>query len=93
MESERNAFSQRINTQQTAKGIGTGTDYGCSLLGEGMLAHELDGVSDSVDLLGNVVSNLQSELVLDSHDQLDHIQRVELQIVLKVGGGSHLERH
>ena len=58
-----------------------------------MLAHELDGVSDGVDLLGDVVGNLQSEFVLDSHDQLDHIQRVELQIVLKVGGGSHLERH
>ena len=58
-----------------------------------MLAHELDGVSDSVDLLGNVVSNLQSELVLDSHNQLNHIQRVELQIVLKVSGGSNLEIH
>ena len=58
-----------------------------------MLAHELDGVSDSVDLLGNVVSNLQSELVLDSHNQLHHIQRVELQIVLKVSGGSYLETH
>lgn len=58
-----------------------------------MLAHELDGVSDGVDLLGNIVSNLQSELVLDSHDQLDHIQRVQLQIVLKVSSGSDLERH
>lgn len=58
-----------------------------------MLAHELDGVSDSVDLLGNVVSNLQSELILDSHNQLNHIQRVELQIVLKVSGGSDLEIH
>ena len=58
-----------------------------------MLAHELDGVSDSVDLLGNVVGNLQSELVLDSHNQLNHIQRVELQIVLKVSGGSDLETH
>lgn len=58
-----------------------------------MLAHELDGVSDGVDLLGNIVSNLQSELVLDSHDQLDHIQRVQLQIVLKVSSGSDLERY
>lgn len=58
-----------------------------------MLAHELDGVSNSVDLLGNVISNLQSELVLDSHNQLNHIQRVELQIVLKVSGGSDLEIH
>lgn len=58
-----------------------------------MLAHELDGVSDGVNLLGNIVSNLQSELVLDSHDQLDHIQRVQLQIVLKVSSGSDLERH
>ena len=58
-----------------------------------MLAHELDGVSNSVDLLGNVVSNLQSELILDSHNQLNHIQRVELQIVLKVSGGSDLEIH
>ena len=58
-----------------------------------MLAHELDGVSNSVDLLGNVISNLQSELVLDSHNQLNHIQRVELQIVLKVSSGSDLEIH
>lgn len=58
-----------------------------------MLAHELDGVSNSVDLLGNVISNLQSELILDSHNQLNHIQRVELQIVLKVSGGSDLEIH
>ena len=58
-----------------------------------MLAHELDGVSNSVNLLGNVVSNLQSELILDSHNQLNHIQRVELQIVLKVSGGSDLEIH
>ena len=58
-----------------------------------MLAHKLDGVSNSVDLLGNVISNLQSELVLDSHNQLNHIQRVELQIVLKVSGGSDLEIH
>ena len=58
-----------------------------------MLAHELDGVSNSVDLLGNVISNFQSELVLDSHNQLNHIQRVEFQIVLKVSGGSDLEIH
>ena len=58
-----------------------------------MLAHELDGVSNSVDLLGNVISSFQSELVLDSHNQLNHIQRVELQIVLKVSGGSDLEIH
>ena len=58
-----------------------------------MLAHELDGVSDGVNLLGNIVSNLQSELVLDSHDQLDHSQRVQLQIVLKVSSGSDLERY
>lgn len=58
-----------------------------------MLAHELDGVSNSVNLLGNVISNLQSELILDSHNQLNHIQRVELQIVLKVSGGSDLEIH
>lgn len=94
MESERYAFFKgTLSSQQTVKGIGTGTDYCCSLLGKGMLAHELDGVSDSVNLLGNVVSNLQSELVLDSHDQLDHIQRIELQIVLEVRGGSDLHRH
>lgn len=58
-----------------------------------MLTHELDGVSDSVDLLGNVVGDLQSELVLDSHNQLNHIQRVELQIVLKVSSGRDLEKH
>src|SRR4051812_33059802 len=47
----------------------------------GPLVDVVDGVLDGPDLLGVLVRDLRSELLLEAHDQLDQIQRIRVQIV------------
>ena len=61
------------------------------LLGEGVLRHELDGITDSVNLLSNIIGNLKGELVLNGHNQLHNVKRVELQVILEMSSRSNLE--
>ena len=60
------------------------------LLGEGMFSHKLNGVTNRVNLLSNIISNFESELVLNGHDQLNNVERVQLEIIYKVSSGSNL---
>ena len=55
-----------------------------------MLRHELDGITNSVNLLSNIISNLKGELVLNCHNQLHNVKGVELQIILEMSSGSNL---
>src|SRR5436309_9512064 len=51
------------------------------LLRLGVLFDVLDGVLDLADLLRLVIGNLDAELFLESHDQLDGIQRVRAEVL------------
>ena len=62
------------------------------LLGEGVLAHELNGIVNRVNLLRHIVSNLQGKLVFNRHNHLHHVQRVQLQVVDEVGVLRHLRQ-
>lgn len=55
-----------------------------------MLRNELDGIAHSVNLLSHIIGNLEGELVLNGHNQLHHVQRVEVQIVLEMSSSSDL---
>ena len=55
-----------------------------------MLRNELDGITHSVTLLSHIIGNLEGELVLNGHNQLHHVQRVEVQIVLEMSSSSDL---
>src|SRR5690554_1389230 len=46
-----------------------------------LLADELDGVADGADALGFLVGDLHAELVLEAHDQLDHVERVGSEVL------------
>lgn len=43
-----------------------------------------------VDVVGVLVGDLNAELLLDGHDHLDGIERVEAEVVGEVGGGLDL---
>src|SRR3954471_16236506 len=43
----------------------------------------VDGLADSRDLLGVLVRDLDPELVLELHDQLDEVERVGVEILLE----------
>src|SRR6476646_10219554 len=43
----------------------------------------VDGLADGRDLLGVLVRDLDPELVLELHDQLDEIERVRVEILLE----------
>src|SRR5215469_4278944 len=45
------------------------------------LLDEFDRVTDRLDVLGNVVRNLDVELFLESHDQLDEVEAVGAEVV------------
>ena len=45
----------------------------------------VDGLADGLDLLGVLVGDLDSELVLELHDQLDEVERVGVEILLERG--------
>src|SRR5216684_3075871 len=49
----------------------------------GALVDVLDGVPDLLDLLGLVVGDLDAELLLEGHDQLDRIERVRSKVLDK----------
>lgn len=57
-----------------------------------MLAHELNGIVNRVNLLRHIVSNLQGKLVFNRHNHLHHVQRVQLQVVDEVGVLRHLRQ-
>ena len=62
-----------------------------NLLGERMFSHKLNSVINRMDLFSNVISNFKSELVFNSHDQLNDVKRIQLEVIYKVGSGSNLE--
>src|SRR5262249_19609235 len=43
----------------------------------------VDGLADSCDLLGVLVRDLDPELVLELHDQLDEVERVGVEVLLE----------
>src|SRR5436190_3348328 len=51
-----------------------------ALLG-GVRFDVVDGVADSLDLLGVLVRDLDLELLLERQHELDHRQRVRLQVI------------
>src|SRR5689334_7288456 len=51
------------------------------LLRFGVFVDVLDGVLDLADLLRLIVGNLDAELFLESHDQLDGIERVRAEVL------------
>src|SRR5918993_4823815 len=59
-----------------------GSPVGIALLVRGDV---VDGLSDGRDLLSVLVRDLDPELVLELHDQLDEIERVRVQILLEGG--------
>src|SRR3989442_15956325 len=50
----------------------------------------VDGVPDGDDLLGVLVGNLEVELFLEGHHQLDGVQRIGPQILDELGVRGHL---
>ena len=49
------------------------SSYCRSLLGEGMLTHKLDSISNSVNLFSDIICNFKSELIFNRHDQFHDI--------------------
>src|SRR5689334_21876291 len=43
----------------------------------------VDSLTDRLDLLGVLVGDLDPELVLELHDQLDEIERIRVQVLLE----------
>src|SRR5262245_61743412 len=60
-----------------------------SVLVPGVLLDVLDGVLDGADLLGVLVRDLDPELLLERHYQLDDVERVGAQVV----GEARFHRH
>lgn len=54
----------------------------CVRLGQDVL----DGLLDGVDVVGILVGNLDAELLLDGHDDLDGVEAVEAEVVGEVSG-------
>src|SRR5665213_2412669 len=52
-----------------------------SSLGAEALLDELDGVADGLDMLGRVIRDLDVELLLERHHQLDVVEAVGAQVV------------
>jgi hypothetical protein len=46
-----------------------------------LVGDEANGVPDRADALGLLVADLDAELVLEAHDQLDDVERVRAQVV------------
>lgn len=61
-----------------------------NLLGERMFSHKLNSVINRVKLFSNIISNFKSEFVLNGHDQLNNVERVQFKVIYKVSGGSNL---
>src|SRR5262245_41499397 len=69
----RSAGSASISETRSAEAAG-------SLL---VLGDVVDGLPDGHELLGILVRDLDPELVLELHDQLDEVERVRVEVVLK----------
>ena len=52
----------------------------------------LNGVVDAGNLISLGVGNFNGKLILDGHHDLDGVQRIQAQIVGKLGRGGHLGR-
>jgi hypothetical protein len=50
----------------------------------------VDGVLDGLDVLGLLVGNLDLELLLHGHHQLDDVERVGAEVLDEAGGGLDL---
>src|ERR1051326_7411354 len=50
----------------------------------------LDGVADGDDLLGVLVGDLDVEVLLERHDQLDRVERVRAQVFDELRGRRHV---
>src|SRR4029077_16009119 len=58
---------------------------GSSILVPGVLLDVLDRFADIADLLGLFVGDLDAELLLEGHHQLDDVQRIRSQIIGEAG--------
>ncbi|VXC81105.1 Acyl carrier protein (Modular protein) (fragment) [Bosea sp. 127] len=58
----------------------------------GRLRQELDRVADGHDRLGRVVRDLDAELFLESHDQLDGVEAVGTEVLDEIGALDNLLR-
>ena len=55
------------------------------LVGIITLGDIVDGVSSRLDLISILVGDLDRELLLNGHDDLDSVQRVQAEIAVEVG--------
>lgn len=49
-----------------------------------------DSIVDGLDLVGFVIWDLDAELLLDGHDDLDGVETVEPEVCSEVGSGGDL---
>jgi len=49
------------------------------------LGDVVNSLGSSLDLVSILVGDLDRELLLDSHDNLDGVQRVQLEVAVEVG--------
>jgi hypothetical protein len=57
------------------------------LVGVGLVQDVLNSLVDGVDRVGILVGDLNAEFLLDGHDDLDGVKRVEAEVVGEVSGG------
>lgn len=58
--------------------------FGFYLVGIGLGEDVLDGLLDAVDLVGILIGDLNAELFLNGHDDLDGVERIKTEVVGKV---------
>lgn len=64
--------------------VGTTRPQIVVLLGHWVLGDVLDGVGDGLDLLGIVIGDVEDELLLEGHDDLDDVKGVETEVIDEV---------
>src|SRR3954465_3750788 len=69
--------------QTSVSGVWRALGTASSVVATAVLHDVRHGLSHGSDLLGFLVRDLDAELVLELHDQLDEIQRVGVQILLE----------
>lgn len=62
-----------------------------NLLGERMFSDKLNSIVNRVDLFSDIISNLEGKFVFNSHDQFHDVERVQLEVIYEVSGGSNLK--
>lgn len=60
------------------------------LLGHGMGRNVFNGVGNAGNLIGLSVGDLDGELILNGHDDLDGVEGVETKVVGELAGGANL---